>query len=127
MRIYLAARYDRHEEMLGVAKLLEEDGHIVTSRWIHGNHESPNNDPTDACDFALEDWNDLDEADGFVTFTELSSVGYNRGGRHVEFGIALAEDKFIVIVGPEENVFHYIDYVVKVESVEELRECLRDL
>lgn len=124
MKVYISARYDRYEEMLSVAKLLEEDGHKVTSRWVMGDHKDT---PDNGSDYAYEDWNDLDEADGFVAFTELSSVGYNRGGRHVEFGIALAEDKFIVIVGPEENVFHYIDYVVKVESVEELRECLRDL
>ena len=36
MRIYLAARYDRRFEMLGVAAGLMRAGHDVTSRWIEG-------------------------------------------------------------------------------------------
>jgi hypothetical protein len=30
------------------------------------------------------------------------------GGRHVEFGLALAQGKRVIIVGPRENVFHYL-------------------
>lgn len=126
MKIYLAARYDRHEEMERVAGLLEEDGHVVTSRWIHGHHDM-DVDANDPSEFAYEDWHDLDEADCLVSFTELSSVGYNRGGRHVEFGIALAEDKLMCIVGPRENVFHTLEYIQVVDSVEELRNWARDL
>ncbi len=29
------------------------------------------------------------------------------GGRHVEFGYALAKGKPIVLVGPQRNVFHF--------------------
>src|SRR5262245_56627898 len=36
MRIYIAARYDRRWEMLGVASDLLRAGHDVTSRWIEG-------------------------------------------------------------------------------------------
>ena len=36
MRIYIAARYDRRFEMLGVAAALMRAGHDVTSRWIEG-------------------------------------------------------------------------------------------
>jgi hypothetical protein len=30
------------------------------------------------------------------------------GGRHVEFGLALAQGKRMIMVGPRENVFHYL-------------------
>lgn len=37
MRIYLAARYSRREELLGYRADLEAAGHIVTSRWLAGD------------------------------------------------------------------------------------------
>jgi hypothetical protein len=39
MNIYLAANYERRLEIAEYAKLLREDGHIVTSRWLTGEGE----------------------------------------------------------------------------------------
>lgn len=47
----------------------------------------------------------------------LAGVGRNRGGRHVEYGLALAshlsvpQTKYVVICGPAENVFHTLPQV----------------
>ena len=41
MKIYIAARYDRRFEMLGVAGVLMRAGHVVTSRWIEGRGDGP--------------------------------------------------------------------------------------
>lgn len=46
MKIYLAARYGRREELAGYRKELEAEGHIVTSRWLRGNHDLPLEAPT---------------------------------------------------------------------------------
>lgn len=34
MRIYLAARYSRREELLGYRDDLHAAGHVVTARWV---------------------------------------------------------------------------------------------
>ena len=45
--------------------------------------------------FALEDYADVSAADIVVSFTEAPGSGAARGGRHVEFGLALAWDKTV--------------------------------
>src|SRR4029079_4191936 len=100
MRIYIAARYDRRWEMLGVASTLSRAGHEVTSRWIEGGR---GDDP--AVVPAVEDLIDLTRADSLVSSTEEPTQGVRwaaRGGRHVEFGVALATGKRLCIVGPRE-------------------------
>jgi hypothetical protein len=50
---------------------------------------------------------DVKRADCLISFTEdLTVPNTSRGGRHVEFGLALALAKLCYIVGPVENVFH---------------------
>jgi hypothetical protein len=118
MRIYLAARYDRRWEMLGVAASLERVGHDVTSKWIEGGR---GNDP--AVVPAVEDLIDLSQADCLVSFTEAPARGVAwaaRGGRHVEFGVALATGKRLCIVGPRENIFHHLLAVEAYASVGDL-------
>lgn len=34
-----------------------------------------------------------------------------RGGRHVEFGVAVASCKRLVVIGPRENIFHHLPRV----------------
>ncbi len=120
MKVYLAARYSRHPEMRQIAADLRRLGHEVTARWIHGHHEY---DPAEAeraeaagilspVEIATDDITDLLAADAVISFTEHPNAhGRNRGGRHVEFGIALATGKRLMIVGPCENVFHHLPAV----------------
>lgn len=120
MRVYIAARYSRHEEMRGYADELEAAGVRVTARWINGDHKAFDDDPGPrALEFAQDDIDDLLAADTFVTFTEPPHSDASRGGRHVEFGIALGmrwwgpvHRRFrIVVVGHRENVFHWLPEV----------------
>lgn len=110
MKIYLCARYSRREEMRGYADLLQAAGHVVTSRWINGSHDlSDAATDLDRSKLAREDYSDLSSADCVISFTEHPGApGRQRGGRHVEFGLALEQRKLLVIVGPRENVFHYL-------------------
>ena len=118
MKIYLAARYDRRWEMLGVAASLERNGHNVTSHWIEGGR---GDDP--AIVPAVEDLIDLAGADCLVSFTEEPARNVPwaaRGGRHVEFGVALATGKRICLVGPRENIFHHLLSVEAYATVADL-------
>lgn len=114
MKIYLAARYSRREELCEYRELLHEIGHTVTSRWLDGEHQALDNCATDeeAQRFAEDDLRDLMAADTLICFTEPSRSANSRGGRHVEFGVALGlmvagrKRHRIIVVGPRENVFY---------------------
>jgi hypothetical protein len=128
-RVYLAARYSRHPEMQEYARQLRAAGFEITSRWINGNHQVMlNGEPlgperealfesnhesmeTQRREFAGHDWDDLLAADVVISFTEQPRTGGTRGGRHVEFGAALALQKRCIVVGWRENVFHCLPQV----------------
>lgn len=126
MRIYLAARYSRRQELQGYAATLREMGHVVTSRWLlPGEHEGEADPDTELgvdrmARYAFEDLLDVDDSDTVVVFTEQRGI-YSSGGRHVEFGYAIARNKSIIIVGPIENVFHALDGLVHHPDFESLR------
>lgn len=122
MRIYLAARYSRHEEMQENAADLEAAGHTVTSRWIRGSHKLDPDRVDEAERFAIEDIEDLTKSDVVVSFTETDEKAAkkrpSKGGRHVEFGIGLALNKRLVVIGPRENVFHWLPNVEVYDDLE---------
>jgi hypothetical protein len=110
MKVYLAAAYERNPEMRVIRDQLVQLGHEVTSRWIdqHGGEDlAPiegvglNTSPGVYVKFAYKDLDDVDAAETVVHFT-----GGGRGGRHTEFGYALARGKALVLVGEREHVFH---------------------
>lgn len=114
MRIFLSSRYSRREEMRSVAAELHRLGHTVTSRWIHtdwqppeGESQSSHAPPELREEYALKDRDDLLAADCCIAFTEGPGGG-GRGGRHVEFGMAAARGKRLIVVGHRENIFHHL-------------------
>lgn len=130
MKFYLAARYSRREELLGVRDFVEAFGGEVTSRWLNGDHQlsdagTPIGNDGEAlvengdgeraatlrAKFALDDFEDVRRADVLVAFTEPPRSTASRGGRHVELGLALAWQKHVIIVGPRENVFCWLPWV----------------
>jgi hypothetical protein len=117
LTVYLAARYSRREELCSYRALLEASGIEVTSRWLNGNHQisddglSAQAKEEERTRFALEDWEDLMRADVCISFTETPRSSNSRGGRHVEFGGALAVGNGVIVVGPRENVFHCLPEV----------------
>jgi len=42
MKIYLAARYSRREELAAYRTELEALGHTVQARWLNGEHQLAN-------------------------------------------------------------------------------------
>ena len=53
----------------------------------------------------------MEAADALIAFTERPRAELTRGGRHVEFGMALAWRKRVLVVGPRETVFHTLGQV----------------
>lgn len=126
MRIYLAARYSRINELNGYADKLRELGHVITSRWLDGDHQIDDKGLSCEADrptrerFALEDIADLSDAELVITFTETPRSSNSRGGRHVEFGYALGLGIVVAVVGPRENVFHCLPRCSVFETFDEL-------
>jgi hypothetical protein len=127
MLIYLAARYSRRFELRFCRVRLERLGHAVTSRWIDTDWTPVPGDaaahapPAERARVAIEDLEDISVCDTLVAFTEQPGAERSgRGGRHVEFGIALALKKRLYLVGPPENVFHYLPGVIIFPTAEEL-------
>lgn len=105
MKVYLSARYARREELQGYRDDLAELGIYCTSRWLDG-------EGLDMSENATKDIDDVLAADVLVAFSdepaEFSPHPFAaRGGRHVEFGIAIGAGLPVLIVGPRENVFHH--------------------
>lgn len=137
-KAYLAARYSRYPEMQEYAKQLQEIGYQITSRWINGGHDTVDaNNDLDKSRFAVEDVEDLFNADTVINFTEdprQEVTGRGRGGRHVELGLALAGyyDRYgmrstlrIIVVGHRENVFHWLPVVEYFRTWEDCHIALR--
>lgn len=118
MKFYLASRYSRRVELAGYAKELVDLGHEVTSRWLLGLHEIPGKNEvrdytrSERALFATEDLEDVLKADCVISFTEPHGSPFSRGGRHVEFGYALASGKKCVVIEHFENVFHCLPNVM---------------
>ena len=117
MKIYLAARYGRRAELQERADDLT--GHQVTARWLLGLHEGLSKT---VC--ASDDMEDLAAAGTLILFGESPSTGYYSGGQMVEFGLALAQGKRIIICGPRENVFTYLPQVEQYDTWTEVLEKL---
>lgn len=134
MKIYPAAPYPTRVEMQSLAAILRENGYEVTSTWVDGSH-SVVDTPTEGDRFAREDLQDIDESDVLVFFSEagVHNPPRGQGGRHVEFGYMLATvlkgDKYLVIYGRRENVFHYLDdpRVLQVNNMPDLFDKLNQL
>lgn len=120
-KVYLAARYSRHDEMQGVRDVLSAAfGIEVTSRWIDCHTDVVGDftssftpeflaeHPEKCAPLGQHDIDDLLAADTCISFT---SGGGGKGGRHVEFGVALALGLRLIVVGPREHIFHTLPQV----------------
>jgi len=122
MKVYLAAQPERREGMMRIARRLEEAGHTVTSRWIHGNGNGAT-----AVENAMYELADVMAADCLVVFTENPKAQPRLGssaGRQVEFGYGLRARKRLIIIGPLESGFCRLPEVERARTVSRLIELL---
>lgn len=126
MKIYLAARFSRRHECHALGKKLEQFGHEIVSRWTlpDTDHVNPAGMSEQAADkererFAVEDLEDIDKCDCMVSLMEPEARNNTRGGRHVEFGYAIAKGKELVVIGCQETVFHHLGHVALFDDAEQ--------
>lgn len=137
---YIAARYDRREEICIYADEIRELGYEVNSRWLLGTHQiHPNAEKVDidkhpehgvtldARPFAEDDVADVAACDTLIFFSEPPDSHSKRGGRHVEFGMALAQSKRIIVIGDRENVFHCLPKIERFNTWVEFKQKVKEL
>lgn len=108
MKIYLAALYSRRADMEHRADILKACGFEICARWVYGGEEGLTREQ-----IALLDLEDVDACDTLLLFTEPYGSFNRGGGRHAEFGYALAKGKKVVVIGDREHVFcHHPDVEV---------------
>jgi nucleoside 2-deoxyribosyltransferase len=128
LKVYLAAPYQKKEDIRNYAKELRSLGIEVTSRWID-EPDKPNVQLKDVDAamlrlYAGHDVADVQAADVFVLFTDPTKT-IIRQGRTVESGLAIAFGMPIVAVGLEfENIFHYLPQFTHFETWYDVRDKL---
>lgn len=122
MKFYLAANYTGKDRMETISEKLKGLGHSTTSRWTTGMHDGCPNLVA-----AEEDLRDIRNADALVFFSETMNGSRGRGGKHVEYGYALALEKIVVLVGERINVFHYLGNVLRFATEEQFILWLEEL
>lgn len=155
MNVYLAARYSRRLELCQYRSELEAMGYLVRARWLNGEHQLASDGtpigesgvalvegslrPGEVVSelevseraaalrerFAMDDWEDVNVAELVISFTEPPRSSANRGGRHVEYGIALARGVRVIVVGHRENIFHWLPQVEFFASWPEAKAALK--
>ena len=114
MKIYIAAPYPLRDKAQGIKRQLEFCGHTITSRWL-------TEDQTGMSDRnARGDLEDIAAADLLLALHPEDWHDRGTGGRHVEFGYALALGKQIVLLGRRTNNFHHLQCVRVIDRVEDL-------
>jgi hypothetical protein len=114
VRFYFAARFSHRFHLRNYRRDLVELGHYVTSRWIDSETDSEDT----FGEAARTDYLDVLTSEVIVSFTELPRCA-SRGARHCEFGVGLAMNKRLIVIGPREHVFHYSALVERFDNWDE--------
>lgn len=129
MKLYLAAPYAWKPEIrILVDWISRNTQHIVTSTWMYETYAKDvtlvQMTDADRASIAARDLEEVEGCETLVLFTVPESTPLPRGGRHFESGYALAQGKALWVVGPRENLFHYLPEVRVLGSKEELMDAL---
>jgi nucleoside 2-deoxyribosyltransferase len=113
MTVYIAAPYPEREAAIGIMMMLEAAGIEVTSTWLRGLDEMNE-------EYARRDLTDVARADALVAWNPPGWWEKGTGGRHVEFGYALALGMPIILIGERSNIFHFLNTVTVVDLGDDL-------
>ena len=119
--VYIAAPFPlRHDAIVARSGLLSM-GLISTAHWLDQDQEEWNDD------WARIDLADIDRATVFLLINPPEWKHKGTGGRHVEFGYAVARHKDIVILGERTNVFHSLSSVALASDCTSAIKMVNDL
>lgn len=129
MNIYLAAKFGEKPEMRKWAVVLRDAGHKVTSSWLSSQNATDAEATVETLTKGASDnLFDINAADVMVTKAQAPGTAHTGGGRHFEFGYAVANGMPVIIVGPKgEHVFHYLPGVRHVPDLETLVQHLNEM
>ncbi len=104
IKVYIAAPYPERAQAIQLMTALESRQFEITSTWLKAPDEM-------ADEFARLDLEDVARADVLVALNPTEWANNGTGGRHVEFGYALALAKPIVLIGVRSHIFHHLNEV----------------
>lgn len=119
IRVYIAAPFQLQDGAAALRELLKASEIECTSTWLNAPENIDER-------WAKRDLSDVARCDVFVAMNPEDWASRGTGGRHVEFGYALALRKPVVILGARTNIFHHIRDVVCCE-VDDAAEIIREL
>lgn len=122
MKFYLASRFKNRETLLKIETELQNKGHIINSRWLHGPivpHDAP--DYEDHCkEWANKDLEDIANSDAIIIVT--NNCEKVPGGIWWEAGFAMGLGKTVFICGPKINVFCHHESIEYYEDIDKMLE-----
>jgi len=125
MKIYIAAPWKDKELMPGIAERVEGAGHMITHKWweLESAPEGDWSNTSVLRQQAMNDVRGVKNADLVLVLNTAKSEG-----KSLEQGVAIADNKPIIIVGVRGefsmNVFHYLDNYRWVENLGDALEVL---
>jgi nucleoside 2-deoxyribosyltransferase len=110
---YLGGPGELKEMAKAIAQALRDKGHVISSTW----HDV---DDPEAEETALRDFSQIEDAEEFILLNPAEWAHKGTGGRHVEFGYAVARGKDMIVLGSRTNIFHRIETIRVVEQLEDV-------
>ena len=122
MRTYIATKFENTNEFYKMRELIQSTGHTVTHDWTTEDWAVKRNldekmEFREQC--AILDFQGVVEADALILIQHEDMKG-----AYVELGIALANNKHVIIVGGwtpalRHNIFYEIPGIVHVQTMED--------
>lgn len=122
MKIYVAGKFSDKKQIKQYMNELIKLEHTITHDWT--SYESENGDQNRMAQSAVKDINAVKECDVLIAF--LTDPKYAYRGSFSELGAALATNRNIIVVNPDNlayctsNVFYHHPSIVHVKTWEEL-------
>lgn len=125
-QFYICARFGRQEEARLFSQTLEGLGHTITSTWVDQVElEMYGDNQRERERAAVKDVQEVVGSEALVYLSEAEDNVWGRGGRHVEFGIAVGLELPIFVIGPKENLFHFFPGITHFETQEDFIRALK--
>ena len=130
MQIYLAARFSEKDRMKNIREFLEGYGHQITSTWLDEEYAPTTQLHEVTEEFKIKtaekDIEDIMQSELILFFSVDPTLATVRGGRHFEAGYGYANGIPLWIVGPRENIFHYLPDVRQFDDVFEAMDAIEE-
>ena len=130
IKFYIAGRYVNKDAISDFADRVRETNNKVVSTWTDEPYdpkvEMAEMTPTMLMLLSARDMDEVHHCHEMIFFSESDRFATARNGRHVEFGVALGLHKRINVIGPWENIFHYLPGVFHYATEEEFFASLHD-